>query len=356
MFQNLQVEELAIDDSFINYCLGANKEDVLYWESVERDRPECAPIIDEARKIVIGLNLMLKEDYGGQVKKNDDEIDLATGATVISQRRFNYGQWLKYAAVVITLLTVFWLSYRFVNGGAVKQDNRELAQNFNGDTSSVITSGNGERKYVLLPDNTKLYLNAGSRLILGKGFGTANRSVYLFGEAMFDVTHNADLPFVVHVKDFDVKVLGTLFNVKAYEGENTATTLVRGKIELTVKKNGKKIILQPSQKLVMKSHGEILAENEAPLLDSLTYDKKNAIVETAWTQNKFEIVNETFLDIKPRMERWYKVKIRFADDVVTKYPFTATYEKESLEEVLKSLQLSYHFNYSINKDEVVISK
>ncbi|MDH7461729.1 DUF4974 domain-containing protein [Chitinophagaceae bacterium 26-R-25] len=356
MPQKLQVDELTINDSFINYCLHKNDEDVLYWEQYLNSHPEDFATIDEARSLVVALRLMLHEEYALQTKDEETNAEFAEALTTSNVKSlFGYRRLLGYAASILALVAMVWLVGKYVGNKGV-ENGHGLAQEYTPDTSKDIVSYKGERKYVLLPDNTRMYLNAGSKLLLAKGFGTNNRSVFLEGEAMFDVTHNAALPFVVHVNDYDIKVLGTVFNVRAYAGEQSEATLVNGKIELTVKRNGQKIILLPHQKFIISKPASEASSPVKISLDSLSYDKKNAVVETAWTQNKFEINNETFTQFAARMERWYKVKIIFADTVVKAYPFTAIYDRESIDEVLRSLQLSYHFNYNINGSEISISK
>jgi len=356
MPQKLQVEELTINDSFINYCLHKNDDDVLYWEQYLHSHPEDIATIEEARSLVVALRLMLREEYAFQTTDEEETAEFAEALKTSNVKSlFGYRRMLGYAASIIALVAMVWLASRYIGNKGAEQG-QGLAQEHVPDTSKDIVSSKGERKCVLLPDNTRMYLNAGSKLLLAKGFGTDNRSVFLEGEAMFDVTHDASLPFVVHVKDYDIKVLGTVFNVRAYADEQSEATLVKGKIELTVKRNGQKIILTPHQKFVISEPASEASSLPKISLDSMSYDKRNAVVETAWTQNTFEINNETFTQFAGRMERWYKVKIIFADSVVKAYPFTAIYDRESIDEVLRSLQLSYHFNYSIKGSEIRISK
>jgi ferric-dicitrate binding protein FerR (iron transport regulator) len=357
MAKQLRVEELTIDDSFINYCMAKNDEDVLYWTQYIDAHPEETATIDEARNLVVALKLMLKEEYSFQTNDEERNAEMAELLQTNNVKSlFRYRHVLGYAASIIALVAMVWLAGRYI-GNKGPERRRELAEEYTPDNTKNIVSDKGERKCVLLPDNTRMYLNAGSKLLLAKGFGKDNRSVFLEGEAMFDVTHNAALPFVVHVKDYDIKVLGTTFNVRAYAGEQSEATLLKGKIELTVKRNGEKIILKPNQKFIISNPTVEASTTPTKIsLDSLSYDKKNIVVETAWTQNTFEINNETFTQFAGRMERWYKVKINFADTVVKTYPFTAIYDRESIDEVLRSLQLSYHFNYKINGSDISISK
>ena len=83
---------------------------------------------------------------------------------------------------------------------------------------------------------------------------------------------------------------------------------------------------------------------------------EGVIAETAWTQNRLEIVNEKFLSIQSTLERWYDVTIYFNDDKIKDYQFTATFEDETIEQVLTALKLSYPFKYTIKGKNIYISK
>jgi ferric-dicitrate binding protein FerR (iron transport regulator) len=231
----------------------------------------------------------------------------------------------------------------------------------------LFSTAKGQKKQITLSDGTTIVLNAGSSLHTDKDFGTENRTVYLSGEALFDVTHNADLPFVVHVADYDIKVLGTLFNVKAYPGEKTSeTALLRGKVQI-LKKDGGDLTLVPNQKVVFRNIGKATVQADSAKSTAATLSvqkivpvhfssKDSAVIETAWAQNRLEIVNEHFADMKEKLERWYNVKIVFKDAEVGRYTFTATFENENIQQVLQALQYAYHFNYKIQGGEIMISK
>ncbi|HEX3165752.1 MAG TPA: FecR family protein, partial [Chitinophagaceae bacterium] len=170
--------------------------------------------------------------------------------------------------------------------------------------SSVVTK-NGNRTKIVLPDGSQVWLNAGSTLDYNNSvFNKDLREVTLNGEAYFDVTKNADKPFIIHTKKMDVKVIGTVFNVRSYNYEKTAeASLIRGSIEVTLKdRKDQKIILKPNEKISIatqepetalskpgktpavkntRSIPQILVKE---LKTSTRYD--NIIPEIAWTQNK----------------------------------------------------------------------
>ena len=123
-------------------------------------------------------------------------------------------------------------------------------QHHNRPAMIEISAAYGETKQVTLPDQTEVWLNAGSSLKYPSKFGQKIRSVHLTGEAFFSVTKNQSKPFVVETKSLDVKVLGTKFNLKAYPDEHqTVATLQEGKIEVQTVKNQKQQLV-PNEQLV----------------------------------------------------------------------------------------------------------
>src|SRR5690606_16644416 len=86
----------------------------------------------------------------------------------------------------------------------------------------------------------------------------------------------------------------------------------------------------------------------------LSYNHNQENIETAWSQNRLIFENESFADIRKKLERWFDVQIIFEDEIVAQYSFTATFEKEDVYQVMKALQASYGFAYSINEKEIRI--
>lgn len=267
---------------------------------------------------------------------------------------------LSASSIFVLMMAFFVVKYFAVN--ADKQS--ESVQN----NLSEISTRNGSKTNVVLPDGTTVKLNAGSKLTYDKNYGNTIREVNLIGEAFFDVVKNKEKPFIIHTKKIDIKVLGTTFNVKSYPDEKTETSLVRGSIEVTFKdKPSEKIILKPNEKLIVaddelsskSAKTKSLKQTFAPVvaISHLNYTKQDStIIETAWVQNKLIFRNETFKQLALRMERWYNVAIRFGDSGMENLSFTGIFENETVQQALDALQLSGKFNYSMKENEIVISK
>ena len=158
---------------------------------------------------------------------------------------------------------------------------------------------NGERMQVLFQDGSKVHLNSGSRIRYPKKFGLSERKVYLEGEAYFEVEHDGNAPFIVNTRSMDLRVLGTSFNIKAYDDENTViTTLVSGKIRQEFPEVGKDVTLTPSRQSIF--------DRVTGKLETKQTDVQAAL---AWKEGKIIANNERLEDIFRQLSRWYDFKV-----------------------------------------------
>lgn len=228
-----------------------------------------------------------------------------------------------------------------------------------------VKAKSGAKSRLTLPDGTKVWLNAESRITYNNNFNTKTREVELEGEAFFDVIKNPNSPFIVHTTGIDIKVLGTAFNVKSYPHEQTIeATLVRGSIEV-VKTNepmGPKVILQPHEKLVFTKSIDSLqkiATSKAPqqemMITSVSANAPDSVMkETSWMYNKLYFDGDSFAELAAKMERWFNVRITFRNEKAASYRFKGVFKNETIEQALKALQLTADFKYNIDGNEVEI--
>jgi transmembrane sensor len=223
--------------------------------------------------------------------------------------------------------------------------------------SSIVTK-NGNRTKILLPDGSQVWLNAGSNLDYNNSdFNKHLREVTLNGEAYFDVTKNAEKPFIIHTKKMDIKVIGTAFNVRSYSDEKVAeASLIRGSIEVTLKdRKNRKIILEPNEKIsiatddaeqaISNTGKTIAAKNTTQTILPFAIDelkpnpKAKIIAEIAWTQNKLYFEDENFENIALMLERWFGKKIVIQSEPLKKVRYTGNFENETMDAVLSYLKL-----------------
>ncbi|MES1214748.1 MAG: FecR family protein [Bacteroidota bacterium] len=365
------IEELVINDSFINYCFRTNQEDTAWWNNYLESYPGEKEKAEEACNIIIALKIMLKDDGLHQGNPSnllqsikEEETDTPSGKVIKLGNRNRYRKIsILIASVAAALILILAASYFFTT--KIKNSPKpEILSAHHEKKPALFSVGLGEKKLIILPDSTKVYLNAGSVLTLADDFGKENRIVNLKGEAMFEVTHNKALPFLVHTDKYYVRVLGTVFNVKAYPGDKTSeTSLVSGKVEIFMQKDSSDYlykVLQPHQKFVMSVNENANAKTEEPLIRTaiapLSYNRDEEIIETAWIHNRLIIENEKFADIKEKIERRYDVMLDFQDDDVKQYSFTAAFESENIDQVMRALKASYNFTYKIEGRNIKISK
>ena len=271
-------------------------------------------------------------------------------------------------------LTVFsFLALIILTTGAIYLLTQKKSANLPAEQSiSSVVTKNGNRTKIVLPDGSQVWLNAGSNLDYNNAvFNTDLREVTLSGEAYFDVTKNADKPFIIHTKKMDIKVIGTAFNVRSYNDEKTAeASLIRGSIEVTLKdRKDQKIVLKPNEKIsiatqeaaaaLSKAEKTKATKNNKPIPQIVVKELKpnpvyNIIPEIAWTQNKLFFEDESLENIVLMMERWFGKKVLVTNASLKNLHYYGNFENETIEEVLSYLKLSRSFNFKIEHDSVVI--
>ena len=207
----------------------------------------------------------------------------------------------------------------------------------------------GKRFDVVLSDGTHVFLNSGTSLRYPVQFLKGlDREVFLTGEAYFDVSKDKEHPFTVHADELEIEVLGTKFNVSHYpEDENINTVLVEGSVELY--KKGKEeeraggTVLKSGFKAEWRKRGNIIA-----------VEKIDTDIYTAWVQGKLVFRNTPFQQIRRALERRYNVTIKNKNRDLDEQMFDATFDIETIEEVLESFNKSYAIEYRIVDNEVII--
>lgn len=196
----------------------------------------------------------------------------------------------------------------------------------------------GERAEVILPDQTHVWLNAGTHLKYPSCFEENKRDVELMGEAFFDVKHNADRPFHINTTNLTVEVLGTRFNVEAINGhEEINVTLVEGKVNLQTKKGKFLIELKPNQNATYN-----LKEK------TLDISPVNVDFYTSWTKGMLLFKDEKLFEIAKKLESWYNVTIEFDEEVVKEIKFSGTILKNKpIDQILDILKFTSNIDYNI---------
>lgn len=209
----------------------------------------------------------------------------------------------------------------------------------------------GQMSEITLYDGTHVWLNSGTTLKYSDNFGEKERSVTLDGEAFFKVKHHS-LPFRVKLKNSEIEVLGTSFNVVSYPDEQSSqVTLVEGSLRINSLSGAEIATLNPSQQITIPENTEDIRLHT---VDVGFY--------SSWTEGKIVFEEERLSDVATRLERWYNVKIRFEDLEAGNLRFSGTILKNKpFDQIVKAFQLllpiKIHYQNNLEQmDIITISK
>jgi ferric-dicitrate binding protein FerR (iron transport regulator) len=208
---------------------------------------------------------------------------------------------------------------------------------------NMLSTPLGGEYQLILPDGSKVWLNSGSTLRFPTAFIGSERIVELKGEAYFDIAKKTNTPFLVRTNNsMDIKVLGTQFNVMAYDNEkNINTTLIEGSVE--VLKGTGKTILKPGQEAILNRGSGNVNVNSA--------DIEQAI---AWKNGYFMFYNENIESIMRKVSRWYNVDVVYQGNMSNK-DFVGTISRnKNVSELLKMLELTGAVHFSIDGRRITV--
>lgn len=199
----------------------------------------------------------------------------------------------------------------------------------------VFETETGNRSLIVLPDSTKVWLNAKTQISYASDFGQNDRNVFLKGEGYFDVSHSIK-PFIVNLGEFKVQVYGTKFNISSYEDDTEiATCLESGKI--SIKQAGKReLFVEP---------GQLITYDKS--LKKFTLNKVQTDEYSGWRANKMYLHNEALQSLAKKLERKYNVSIQFIPEQLGKeIHYSGIFDNENAEEVLDAIMIASGLQYS----------
>jgi transmembrane sensor len=271
----------------------------------------------------------------------------------------------KVAAIVLLTFSISTLITHWYLGRKTKTEKL---------TYSEFTVPYGSKSDIYLPDGSRVWLNAGSKLKYSSQFNTSNRTLSLEGEGYFQVAPNAALPFIVNTKLFAVAAIGTEFNIKAYpDDKEQFTTVIKGKVELCQTNNPVKkvaiaardqvLITRPLLEIQMienqdkpvSTKSELIGNEDEPVLLSEESEVPIEII-SSWKGNRWIIERTPLGGLARELERRYDIEIVFLSENVKKMVFSGKIENETLEQFLQILKLTAPIDYKIEKKKVFLSE
>ncbi|WP_321306840.1 FecR domain-containing protein [Marinifilum fragile] len=309
-----------LQNYFYNQCTSQQALEVQQWLStIEAESQDEALLKEILNEINVDKDDRLVNQAFEKFKKSihlDDKKKVEKTPIV---RRI--GEWYRIAAAVLLIPILLTSLYFYKETTNPKEWVEEYVPY-------------GQSKMVCLPDSSKLWLNAGTKLIYPKKFNNSLRQVYVAGEAYAQVTKDKSRPFVLSAGEVTVEVLGTKFNVKSYsEDSYIAVSLMEGSVKMNAfyKGESKTKLLKPGEIVrYSKSTGEL--------------QKSDFVIATRkqWFNSKgFYFMDESLSEIVVALERYFDVRINIENEMLKKERFYSMFvNNESLDEILSALNAS----------------
>jgi transmembrane sensor len=395
-YNKYSVEDFTQDLNFINWVKkGIDQKN---WEDFVLENPMLSKDIETAKKIINTLRYNTKEIQEEEVDAVWKDVEVFYSLYHKSKRKVRFMKFMQYAAIFVLFLSIgtaipyfyfFKSTDKFSDlmaspstineaklilpGGKeilLKEKQTKLQFNAAGtqiniDKDSIINYNTkveqnemaeviipfGMRSNIQLSDGSKVWLNAGSRLVFPQKFSGKERKVFLKGEAYFDVAKNKDKPFIVNTDNMNITVLGTEFNMRNIDSENELeVVLVEGSISMKVNNAmnlfNKEIKLKPNQKAVFnKTDNKTLVESDI-----------NVSYYISWKEGLLEFNKESILNVFKRLSQFYNVRFVTESSVELNRKISGKLDlKETLEDVMKVVSDAAPITYRIDNNIVFVN-
>ncbi|CAG5000120.1 hypothetical protein DYBT9275_02394 [Dyadobacter sp. CECT 9275] len=348
-YENYQPEDFLKDDDFIQWVKNPTDAQILFWEKWLSEHPEKALTVARAREIILSVR------YKNYYQPAESEMmavweNIRSGERSASSRAPWYRQLplpavTRYAAAAVIVLLLTLLSRNYLN----QKDSQSESVAVSSPVRVEHRTARGEKTTLTLPDGSKIKLNAGSRIVYQSDFGRKNRDLTLEGEAFFDVTHDTSRPFRIRTGGLTTTVVGTSFNISAYE-ENPIikVAVLTGKVRVM----GESKSGGENEMLVVPDEMSVFAKETG----GLTMEGFDRQLELGWKDNVIILKNAGFPEIKKVLEREYAVTFVVEKGLKVKEEFSAKFENAPIKKILDALNYTSRFQYNLVKDKVYVTQ
>ena len=302
---------------FSGNCSEEEKLQVKQWQEARPDNK------DAFREYADIWNHSKNEGKGFEPNVEDalNKVNLKLGVEKTPRqkvvRMMNYA---KRIAAVIFVSACVWTTYQLVHKKTVNE------------TPITVATLQGEKKEVVLPDGSHVWLNSSSKLIYSAKFKGKERKINLTGEAYFEVAKDPSKPFIIDAGNAVTTVLGTAFNVRArVEEKLIVVTVAEGKVAFT----GKKDLAQTSVRLMAGDQGILNLVTQK--LENVKNDDPNFL---AWKTGKLVFKNTMLKQVVAKLTDFYGKSIRVEDLSKAEIPFTSTFDHKPLRDVITIMEIS----------------
>ena len=284
---------------------------------------------EEFSKSDAGINPVLRNKLFARIKEQTQGKEETQGKE--NPRTIRMNPW-KWAAAIVLPICIAFFTYYLVDSS------QTVGAPF------IVKADKGDKATIELPDGTNVVLNSASQLSYLNNFGENGRRVQLNGEAYFKVAHDEKCAFIVQVGDLEVKVLGTSFNVSAYEDAKDVTVvLLERKVGVYAQKTSH--IMKP---------GDKIEYNKATHKITATQVHPSDYIE--WTKGNIYFEKESLENIMKTLSRIYDVEIRFDSNKLPNEYFTGTIPGGGIQNALNILMLTSPFYYEMDGSVIVLKE
>jgi transmembrane sensor len=264
-------------------------------------------------------------------KIDDQKAFVSISSQLFPAKKFNLLLVLTRIAAVLLLPVLMAFAYYYYSS---TKHTEQFSTVYNTAETSL-----GMRSSLTLPDGTKVWLNAGSKLSYPVLFSDEFREVKLSGEAYFEVKKDKNWPFMVSSGNMNIIVSGTTFNCNAYpENNEIQTVLVEGQVTVANQSATEVEELLPGELATFSKDNQRMTKTKTDLHKYI-----------AWKSGKLMFRDDRMDLVVEKLERWYNVEINIKEKEISDYIYTATFIDESLDQVLKMLSLSAPISYTVSK-------
>lgn len=317
------IDELASDESFIKWVKGLDGNDMAVWEKWLKENPSKKEDVESAAALV--KSVLLNQESVSEEEKTElwDKIDGSIRQNQETIPPKTKVSWMKPALWAAAATIAFFLIFK----------------PFSGKEFSIYAS-QGEFKETVLPDNSRVTLNADSEIAFYPKKWNKGRDIQLDGEAFFNVQKGQS--FVVHTKNGEVEVLGTSFNVKS-RGEAFEVFCKTGKVKVSTKSGRFESTLTPGQSVVLTAN------------KSLDRTEFNSDEPIQWMKGNFNFEGELMSNVFEEFERQFDVEI-ISNASIDTMRYTGSFNKGSMNKALNDITWPMGLESEIQNKKITVSK
>jgi transmembrane sensor len=362
-YNEFDVEDFVWDTDFRQWVLSPNREINAFWEGWIEQNSDKIAIFEQAKVIVNALKIdsstIKQEEIDERINQTISKINDVEAYEPEKVKIFYYPQkqWLKIAASIFLLMGIgFWVTQFSPQKPSVKGVYEKLVAE-NPNELVEVKNENEKTLPIQLIDGSLVLLKKGSRISYSTNFMGNTREIFLSGEAFFEVTKNPEKPFLVFANGLVTKVLGTSFNIKAYDKDKDVTVEVKsGKVSVFAQSdaNSKEkatnrelggVVLTPNQKIVY-------AREEVRMAKTLV--EMPIIIEHEKIKTVFEFEDTPVTEILRTLEKAYSIDIVFDEELLSNCPLTASLTDLQLFDKLAIICKGVEAHYEILDGQIVI--